>query len=59
MKLVATLLTMVEQRLPASISIPLLDISSYLEVPPVATYAAVCLWNFKRSEERRVGKECR
>ena len=47
MKLVATLLTMVEQRLPASISIPLLGISSYLEVPPVATYAAVCLWNFK------------
>jgi indoleamine 2,3-dioxygenase len=35
------------ERLPASISIPLLLISSYLEVPPVATYAAVCLWNFK------------
>jgi indoleamine 2,3-dioxygenase len=35
------------QRLPASISIPLLHISAYLEVPPVATYAAVCLWNFK------------
>lgn len=26
---------------------PLLAISKYLEVPPVATYAAVCLWNFK------------
>jgi indoleamine 2,3-dioxygenase len=25
----------------------LLHISTYLEVPPVATYAAVCLWNFK------------
>jgi indoleamine 2,3-dioxygenase len=25
----------------------LLHISDYLEVPPVATYAAVCLWNFK------------
>jgi len=35
------------ERLPAAISIPLLHISAYLEVPPVATYAAVCLWNFK------------
>ncbi|EMT70575.1 Indoleamine 2,3-dioxygenase family protein [Fusarium odoratissimum] len=34
-------------RLPASISVPLLEISDHLEVPPVATYAAVCLWNFK------------
>jgi indoleamine 2,3-dioxygenase len=33
--------------LPPSISIPLLNISRRLEVPPVATYAAVCLWNFK------------
>ncbi|KAH6682581.1 indoleamine 2,3-dioxygenase-like protein [Halenospora varia] len=35
------------ERLPPAISIPLLHISEYLEVPPVATYAAVCLWNFK------------
>ncbi|KAK4150717.1 Indoleamine 2,3-dioxygenase [Chaetomidium leptoderma] len=35
------------ERLPASISVPLLEISEHLEVPPVATYAAVCLWNFK------------
>lgn len=34
-------------RLPPSISIPLLEISERLEIPPVATYAAVCLWNFK------------
>jgi indoleamine 2,3-dioxygenase len=34
-------------RLPASISVPLLQISEHLEVLPVATYAAVCLWNFK------------
>ncbi|KAG5986271.1 hypothetical protein E4U43_005593 [Claviceps pusilla] len=34
-------------RLPMSISVPLLDISDHLEVLPVATYAAVCLWNFK------------
>lgn len=36
-----------EERIPESISIPLLEISSHLEVPPIATYAAVCLWNFK------------
>ncbi|KHN95177.1 Indoleamine 2,3-dioxygenase subfamily [Metarhizium album ARSEF 1941] len=34
-------------RLPKAISVPLLEISDHLEVPPVATYAAVCLWNFK------------
>ncbi|KAG5930149.1 hypothetical protein E4U42_002888 [Claviceps africana] len=34
-------------RLPMSISVPLLEISDHLEVLPVATYAAVCLWNFK------------
>ncbi|EAA30491.1 hypothetical protein GE21DRAFT_10614 [Neurospora crassa] len=34
-------------RLPPSIAVPLLKISEHLEVPPVATYAAVCLWNFK------------
>jgi indoleamine 2,3-dioxygenase len=35
------------ERLPPSVSVPLLEISGHLEVPPVATYAAVCLWNFK------------
>ncbi|KAK0707871.1 Indoleamine 2,3-dioxygenase [Lasiosphaeris hirsuta] len=34
-------------RLPPAIAVPLLKISQHLEVPPVATYAAVCLWNFK------------
>lgn len=34
-------------RLPASISVPLIQVSERLQVPPVATYAAVCLWNFK------------
>lgn len=33
--------------LPPSISVPLLEISARLEMPPVATYAALCLWNFK------------
>lgn len=35
------------ERLPPSISTPWIHVSEYLEVPPVATYAAVCLWNFK------------
>ncbi|KAI9823748.1 MAG: hypothetical protein M1832_002305 [Thelocarpon impressellum] len=35
------------ERLPPSISVPFLDVSAHLEVLPVATYAAVCLWNFK------------
>lgn len=34
-------------RLPPSLAAPLLDIATHLEVPPVATYAAVCLWNYK------------
>ncbi|TLS27480.1 hypothetical protein PpBr36_05444 [Pyricularia pennisetigena] len=34
-------------RLPASISVPLLQVAERLDVAPVATYAAVCLWNFK------------
>lgn len=36
-----------EERLPPCITIPLLNIAEHLDVPPVATYAAVCLWNFK------------
>ncbi|KAI1004779.1 hypothetical protein K3495_g3436 [Podosphaera aphanis] len=35
------------ERLPPPISIPFLLVSTHLEVPPVATYAAVCLWNYK------------
>ncbi|GKT97763.1 indoleamine 2,3-dioxygenase [Colletotrichum tofieldiae] len=34
-------------QLPPAITIPLLKISNHLELPPVATYAALCLWNFK------------
>ncbi|KAK6531557.1 hypothetical protein TWF281_008351 [Arthrobotrys megalospora] len=33
--------------LPAPISIPYLAVSKKLEVVPVATYAALCLWNFR------------
>lgn len=35
------------ERLPPAIAVPLLQVSEKLEVPPVATYAALCLWNFK------------
>ena len=34
-------------RVPPSISVPLLDICKHLEVPPVSTYSASVLWNFK------------
>lgn len=33
--------------IPPPIAIPLLKVSSHLQMPPVATYAALCLWNFK------------
>ena len=35
------------QRVPPSLSIPFIQVCSYLELPTVATYAGVCLWNFK------------
>ncbi|KAK5629110.1 hypothetical protein RRF57_004825 [Xylaria bambusicola] len=34
-------------RVPPSISAPLLKICDHLEIPPVSTYAASVLWNFK------------
>ncbi|KAI2602535.1 Indoleamine 2,3-dioxygenase [Hypoxylon sp. NC1633] len=34
-------------RVPPSISVPLLGICAHLEIPPVSTYAASVLWNFK------------
>lgn len=37
------------QILPPSISVPLLAASAHLELPPVATYAALNLWNFTSS----------
>lgn len=32
---------------PPPISIPFLEICEHLEIPPVATYAGVCLWNWR------------
>ena len=33
--------------LPPPITYPLLQVSSHLGVPPVATYSGLCLWNYK------------
>ncbi|WYZ36095.1 hypothetical protein EsH8_X_000742 [Colletotrichum jinshuiense] len=35
-----------EEILPPAVSVPLLRVSKHLEVPPVATYAGLNLWNF-------------
>lgn len=35
------------QRLPSNISTPLLRTAEHFEIPPVTTYATVCLWNFR------------
>ena len=35
------------QRVPSSISIPFKQVCQHLELPTVATYAGVCLWNWK------------
>ncbi|KAF2397756.1 indoleamine 2,3-dioxygenase alpha type [Trichodelitschia bisporula] len=36
-----------QDRVPPSLSIPFLEACRYFEIPPVATYAGVCLWNWK------------
>ncbi|OJJ44356.1 hypothetical protein ASPZODRAFT_153814 [Penicilliopsis zonata CBS 506.65] len=36
-----------EEVIPPQITTPLLQVCEHLEVPPVATYASVCLWNYK------------
>lgn len=33
--------------LPQSIAKPLIEVSDHLGLPPLATYAGLCLWNFK------------
>lgn len=35
------------EKLPASLSIPLLEVCDKLDIPPTITYAALCLWNFR------------
>ncbi|KAI1939602.1 tryptophan 2,3- dioxygenase [Ophidiomyces ophidiicola] len=36
-----------QERIPPPLTVPLLKVSEHLELPPVATYAAVCLWNYR------------
>ena len=38
-----------EEILPPQVTVPFLKVSSHLELPPVLTYAAANLWNFKSS----------
>ncbi|KAJ5668597.1 uncharacterized protein N7477_007167 [Penicillium maclennaniae] len=35
------------ERIPPQLTVPLFQVCERLEVPPVATYAGVCLWNYK------------
>lgn len=39
------------EHLPPQITVPLLDISRHLDLPPAATYAATNLWNFRTTAE--------
>ncbi|KAL2867302.1 indoleamine 2,3-dioxygenase [Aspergillus lucknowensis] len=36
-----------EERIPPQLTVPLLEVCNHLELPPVATYAGLVLWNFK------------
>ncbi|KAF3352157.1 hypothetical protein VDGD_10523 [Verticillium dahliae] len=38
-----------EEVLPPAVSVPILRVAKHLELPPVATYAALNLWNFSSS----------
>jgi len=44
---IRSICTDLAQRVPQSIAIPFLQVCARLELPPVATYAGVVLWNFK------------
>ncbi|KAL3482213.1 Indoleamine 2,3-dioxygenase [Aspergillus californicus] len=35
------------ERIPPQLTVPLLEVCEHLELPPVATYAGLVLWNFK------------
>ncbi|CCC14361.1 unnamed protein product [Sordaria macrospora k-hell] len=39
--------SMPSEVLPPPISVPLLSVSSHLDLPPIATYASLNLWNFR------------
>ncbi|KAL1850040.1 Indoleamine 2,3-dioxygenase [Paecilomyces lecythidis] len=35
------------ERIPPQVTIPLFEVCKRLELPPVATYAGLCLWNYR------------
>ena len=42
-----------QQTLPANIAVPFIKVSENLEMPPVATYAAQNLWNYRPCDQSR------
>lgn len=46
-----------KQVLPPCIAVPLLAVSAHLELPPVATYAALNLWNFTTTTDDSSGSD--
>ncbi|KAJ5798022.1 uncharacterized protein N7503_007318 [Penicillium pulvis] len=36
-----------EEKIPPQLTVPLYEVCQTLELPPIATFAGVCLWNFK------------
>ncbi len=44
-----------KDRVPPQVAIPLLAVSEHLNIVPVATYAAVCLWNLRPVSSESVG----
>ncbi|CUM63238.1 uncharacterized protein PRCAT00000809001 [Priceomyces carsonii] len=44
-------------RLPEQIAKPLIEVADVLELPPVATYSSLCLWNFKEIMPTEDGEE--
>lgn len=45
--IVSRKLTVWPQRIPPQITLPLFKVCDRLQLPPVATYAGVCLWNYR------------
>lgn len=41
------------EKLPSQIAVPCVNVSKILGLPPIATYASLCLWNFKKIDDRR------
>ncbi|RLV93490.1 Indoleamine 23-dioxygenase [Spathaspora sp. JA1] len=44
-------------KLPPQIAQPWIEVSRYLRLPPIATYAGLCLWNFKQIIPTEEGKD--